>query len=217
MYISNYRRRSEAVFLIFFAFLLLCVGRLFFIQFFRSDYLTAIAKKQHNQLVELEPRRGTIYDCNLKAEAVNMSMDSLYAVPTVIKNKDGVIEQLMPILGVDRQYLEERLSRPKAFIWLARKMTPDKSESIKSANIKGLGFLKETKRIYPNSYLASHVLGFSGVDNVGLEGVERSFNHYLKGTPGWAIFLRDARMKKLDIWEKMVVPQDGMEDRRAHV
>ncbi len=211
MYISNYRRRSEAVFLIFFAFLLLCVGRLFFIQFFRSDYLTAIAKKQHNQLVELEPRRGTIYDCNLKAEAVNMSMDSLYAVPTVIKNKDGVIEQLMPILGVDRQYLEERLSRPKAFIWLARKMTPDKSESIKSANIKGLGFLKETKRIYPNSYLASHVLGFSGVDNVGLEGVERSFNHYLKGTPGWAIFLRDARMKKLDIWEKMVVPQDGMD------
>jgi len=197
--------------LIFFAFLLLCVGRLFFIQFFRSDYLTAIAKKQHNQLVELEPRRGTIYDCNLKAEAVNMSMDSLYAVPTVIKNKDGVIEQLMPILGVDRQYLEERLSRPKAFIWLARKMTPDKSESIKSANIKGLGFLKETKRIYPNSYLASHVLGFSGVDNVGLEGVERSFNHYLKGTPGWAIFLRDARMKKLDIWEKMVVPQDGMD------
>jgi len=211
VYISNYRRRSEAVFLIFFAFLLLCVGRLFFIQFFRSDYLTAIAKKQHNQLVELEPRRGTIYDCNLKAEAVNMSMDSLYAVPTVIKNKDGVIEQLMPILGVDRQYLEERLSRPKAFIWLARKMTPDKSESIKSANIKGLGFLKETKRIYPNSYLASHVLGFSGVDNVGLEGVERSFNHYLKGTPGWAIFLRDARMKKLDIWEKMVVPQDGMD------
>ncbi len=197
--------------MIFFAFLLLCVGRLFFIQFFRSDYLTAIAKKQHNQLVELEPRRGTIYDCNLKAEAVNMSMDSLYAVPTVIKNKDGVIEQLMPILGVDRQYLEERLSRPKAFIWLARKMTPDKSESIKSANIKGLGFLKETKRIYPNSYLASHVLGFSGVDNVGLEGVERSFNHYLKGTPGWAIFLRDARMKKLDIWEKMVVPQDGMD------
>jgi cell division protein FtsI (penicillin-binding protein 3) len=211
VYISNYRRRSEAVFLIFFAFLLLCVGRLFFIQFFRSDYLTAIAKKQHNQLVELEPRRGTIYDCNLKAQAFNMSMDSLYAVPTAIKNKESVIDQLMPILGTDRRYLEDRLNRPKSFIWLARKLTPDKSESIKNANIKGLGFLKETKRIYPNSYLASHVLGFSGVDNVGLEGIERSFNNYLKGTPGWAIFLRDARMKKLDIWEKMVVPQDGVD------
>ncbi|MDD5130102.1 MAG: penicillin-binding transpeptidase domain-containing protein [Candidatus Omnitrophica bacterium] len=209
MYISNYRRRCEAVFLLFFIFLLLCVGRLFFIQFFRSDYLTAIAKKQHNQLVELEPRRGTIYDCNLKAQAVNMSMDSLYAVPNAIKNKENVINQLLPILGVERSYLQERLNRKKSFIWLARKLTPEKSAAIKKLNIKGLGFVKETKRIYPNSYLASHVIGFSGMDNVGLEGVERGFNNYLKGVPGWAIFLRDARLKKLDIWEKMVVPVDG--------
>ncbi|MDP2927375.1 MAG: penicillin-binding transpeptidase domain-containing protein [Candidatus Omnitrophota bacterium] len=211
MYISNYRRRCEAVFLIFFLFLLLCVGRFFFIQFFRSDYLTSIAKKQHNQFVELEPRRGTIYDCNLKAQAFNMSMDSLYAVPNVIKNKEGVINQLLPILGVERSYLQERLSRKKSFIWLARKLTPQKSEAIKKLNIKGLGFLKETKRIYPNSYLASHIIGFSGMDNIGLEGVEMGFNNYLKGVPGWAIFLRDARLKKLDIWEKMVLPQDGLD------
>ena len=102
MYISNYRRKCEAVFFIFLIFLLFCVGRLFFIQFFRSDYLTAIAKKQHNQLVELEPRRGTIYDCNLKAQAFNMSLDSLYAVPNVITNKEGVIRQLLPILGTER-------------------------------------------------------------------------------------------------------------------
>jgi cell division protein FtsI (penicillin-binding protein 3) len=103
------------------------------------------------------------------------------------------------------------LSRKKSFIWLARKLTPEKSESIKKLNIKGLGFLRETKRIYPNSYLASHIIGFSGMDNIGLEGVERGFNKYLKGTPGWAIFLRDARLKKLDIWEKMVLPVDGMD------
>ena len=211
MYISNYRRKCEAVFLIFFIFLLLCVGRLFFIQFFRSDYLTLIAKKQHNQLVELEPRRGAIYDCNLKAQAFNMSMDSLYAVPNVIKDKESVINQLLPILGLERSYLAERLSRKKSFIWLARKIPPEDSEAIKELNIKGLGFLKETKRIYPNSYLASHIIGFSGMDNIGLEGVERSFNKYLKGTPGWAIFLRDARLKKLDIWEKMVAPIDGMD------
>jgi cell division protein FtsI (penicillin-binding protein 3) len=92
---------------------------------------------------------------------------------------------------------------------LARKLNPDKSAAIKKLNIKGLGFLKETKRIYPNSYLASHVIGFSGMDNVGLEGVERDYNRYLKGIGGWAIFLRDARQKKLDIWEKMVLPVDG--------
>ena len=197
--------------MIFFILLLLCVARLFFIQFFRSDFLTAIAKKQHSQLVELEPRRGTIYDCNLKAQAFNMSLDSLYAVPNVIKNKESVINQLLPILGVERSYLVERLSRKKSFIWLARKLAPEKSGAIKKLNIKGLGFLKETKRIYPNGYLISHIIGFSGMDNIGLEGVERGFNNYLKGVPGWAIFLRDARLKKLDIWEKMVLPVDGLD------
>ncbi len=211
MYISNYRRRNEAVFLVFFIFLLLCVGRLFFIQFFRSNYLTAIANKQHNQLVELEPRRGAIYDCNLKMQAFNMSMDSLYAVPNAIKNKEMVINQLLPILGAERSYLQERLNRKKAFIWIARKLTPEKSEAIKKLNIKGLGFVKETKRIYPNSYLASHIIGFSGMDNVGLEGAERDFNRYLAGTSGWAIFLRDAHLKKLDIWEKMILPVDGLD------
>ena len=197
--------------MIFFIFLLICVGRLFFIQFFRSSYLTSIAKKQHNQLVELEPRRGAIYDCNLKTQAFNMSMDSLYAVPNTIKNKEYVINQLLPILGVERSYLTDRLNRKKSFIWLARKLTPDKSDKIKQLNLKGPGFMKETKRIYPNSYLASHIIGFSGMDNVGLEGTERSFDKYLKGTPGWAIFLRDARLKKLDIWEKMVLPVDGLD------
>lgn len=138
-----------------------------------------------------------------------MSMDSLYAVPNSIQDKETVINKLLPILGVDRAYLKDRLYRKKAFIWIARKLNPDKSAAIKKLNIKGLGFMKETKRIYPNSYLASHIIGFSGMDNIGLEGVERDFNRYLAGTPGWAIFLRDARLKKLDIWEKMVLPVDG--------
>ena len=140
-----------------------------------------------------------------------MSLDSLYAVPNDIKNKETVINQLLPILGGERSYLQDRLYRKKAFIWLARKLTPEKSAAIKKLNIKGLGFLKETKRIYPNSYLASHIIGFSGMDNLGLEGIERDFNKYLKGKPGWAIFLRDARQKKLDIWERMVLPVDGLD------
>ncbi|MBU0547475.1 MAG: penicillin-binding protein 2 [Candidatus Omnitrophica bacterium] len=199
--------------MVFFISLLICIGRLFFIQFFRSSYLTSIARKQHNQLVELEPRRGTIYDCNLKAQAFNLSMDSLYAEPNTIKDgdKEDIIEKLLPVLGTDRAYLRDRLYRKKSFIWLARKITSDKAEAIKALKIKGLGFIKETKRIYPNSYLASHVIGFSGMDSIGLEGAERDFDKYLKGSAGWALFLRDARQKKLDIWEKMVLPVDGLD------
>jgi len=138
-------------------------------------------------------------------------MDSLFAVPNEIKAKEKIITQLNSILGLKRSYLEDRLNRKKSFIWIARKIDPDKAAAIKKLNVKGLGFLKETKRIYPNSYLASHILGFSGMDNTGLEGVERDYNRFLKGNAGWAIFLRDARQKKLDIWEKMVLPVDGEE------
>ncbi len=211
MYISNYHRRSEAVFLFFIIFLIFCISRLFFIQFFRSSYLTGIAKRQQNLFVELEPARGRIYDCNLKPQTINLSADSLYASPNEIpdKDKERIIRQLLPILKLDYAYLKDRLYRKKSFIWIARKVSTEQSQAIKNLHIKGLGFLRESKRVYPNSYLTSHIIGFAGLDNTGLEGIEIYYDKYLKGEAGWAIFLRDARQKKLDFWEKMVLPKDG--------
>lgn len=211
MYISNYRRRSEAVFLFFLLLLLACISRLFFIQFFKSSYLAEIANKQHNLFVELEPVRGTIYDTNLKPQAINLPVESLYASPAEMKEKDKelAIRQVSGILGIDQSWLRQRFARKKSFVWLARKMSPEKAESIKKLNIKGLGFLKESRRSYPNSYLASHVIGFAGMDNRGLEGLEAVCDRYLKGELGWAVFLRDARQKRLDLWERMVLPKDG--------
>ena len=211
MYISNYHRRSGAVFLFFIGFSILCISRLLFIQFFRSSYLTRIAKSQYNLYLELEPRRGTIYDSNLKPQAVNLVADSLYAIPAEIRDKDkeGIIKQLMPILNADYAYLKDRLYRKKSFIWLARKISSQQAEAIQRLNIKGLDFIKESKRCYPNGYLASHVIGFAGLDNAGLESIELYYDKYLKGQSGCALFLRDARQKKLDLWEKMVLPKDG--------
>ncbi len=211
VYIVNYRRRTAAVFLFFFVFLIFCISRLFFIQFFRSSYFAKLAQKQHNLFVELEARRGTIYDSNLKPQAVNISVDSLYASPNAIRDKDKgkIINQLLPILNVDYAYLKDRLYRQKSFIWLARKISPARAEAIRKLNIKGLDFLKESKRCYPNGYLASHITGFSGLDNIGLEGIELYYDSYLKGKSGWALILRDARQKKLNLEEKMVLPGDG--------
>lgn len=212
MYISNYRRRNEAVFLLFFVFLIFCIARLFFIQFFKSTYLAGIANKQHNLFIELEPLRGIIYDTNLKPQTVNIPMDSLYASANAIQDKDKerIIRQLSQILNINQTYLRDRLYRKKSFIWLARKLTPAQSQAIKKLNIKELGFLKESKRFYPNSYLASQIIGFAGLDNAGLEGIEVYRDKYLKGEPGWAVFLRDARQKKLGpLEEKMVLPKNG--------
>ncbi|MDI6758831.1 MAG: penicillin-binding transpeptidase domain-containing protein [Candidatus Omnitrophota bacterium] len=211
MYISSHRRRSKTAFLFFFAFLIICIARLFFIYFFRSNYLDNLAKKQHNFFVELEPLRGAIYDSNLKPQALNLPANSLYASANEIKDRDKekIIKELSPILNLSQKYLRDRLYRKKSFIWLARKITQEQTEAIKKLNLKGLGFIKENRRSYPNAYLASHVIGFAGLDNTGLEGIELVFDKYLKGQPGWALFLRDARQKKLDIWEKMVLPKDG--------
>ena len=161
--------------------------------------------------MELEPLRGVIYDCNLKPQTLNLPVDSLYASPNSIKDNDRelIIRQLSGILSVKEDYLRDKLIRKKSFVWLARKVSAEQSEAIKKLNIKGLGFLRETKRSYANAYLASQIIGFAGIDNNGLEGSELYLDKYLRGEPGWAIFLRDARQKKLDIWEKMVLPREG--------
>lgn len=211
MYIINYRRRANAVFLLFIAFLSLCIFRLLYIQFFRAHYFAGLAKKQHNLFLELEPRRGTIFDTNLKPQALNISVDSLYATPNTIieKDKQALLRALGPILKVDQAYLKDRLYRKKAFVWLARKISPQQSEAIRKLGIKGVDFIKESKRCYPNGYLASHILGFAGLDNAGLEGLELYYDKYLKGTSGWTLALRDARQKRLKLEERMVSPVDG--------
>jgi cell division protein FtsI (penicillin-binding protein 3) len=211
VHINNYRRRFDGVFFFFIIFLVICIARLFIIQFLRSGYLAAQARKQHSLFVELEPRRGTIYDSHLRPQAVNTSVDSLYASPQEItdKDKEAVIKTISGILNLDQSFLRDRLYRQKSFVWLARKISPEQSREIKSLKIKGLGFIRESRRCYPNSYLASHTIGFAGLDNVGLEGIELYYDKYLKGQPGWAMMLRDARQKKIDISESMVSPKNG--------
>ncbi|HPL82890.1 MAG TPA: penicillin-binding transpeptidase domain-containing protein [Candidatus Omnitrophota bacterium] len=163
--------------------------------------------------MELEPFRGVIYDANLKPQTLNLPADSLYASPNMMKEKDKetAILKLSGILDCSKDYLRSRLYRKKSFIWLARKVTPEQAEKIKQLKIRNLGFIRESKRSYPNTYLASQVIGFAGIDNRGLEGIELYLDKYLRGIPGWGIFLRDARQKRLDIYEKMVPPKEGMD------
>ncbi len=211
MYISSFHRRLSAVFLLFLVFLGFCIVRLAYLQFFRSKYLSNLAQKQYNLFVELEPRRGAIFDANAKPQAVNIPADSLYACPNQMKesDKEAAVRQLAPILRVSQDYLRGRIYRKAAFIWLARKIDEGVAVKIRQLKIRGIDFIKESKRCYPNGYLAAQVMGFAGMDNTGLEGLELYYNRYLKGESGWVLFLRDARQKKLDIWEKMVAERDG--------
>ncbi len=209
MYINNYTRRRRLIFCILFIFFFISLARLFFIQCFRNKYLTLLARKQQNLFIDLEPQRGTIFDRNLRPLAINLPSESLYAVPVEIKDKKGTVELLSSILETEQSYLKKRLNSDKQFIWLARKLSPDVVDRIKKLNLAGLYFIRESKRVYPNLHLASHLIGFAGLDNKGLEGVELFYDQYLVGTSGWGVLLRDARQERLGLWEKLVMPHNG--------
>ena len=211
MHIKEFSRRFYIISLLFLISFVFVICRLIYTQFFHSHYLSAIADKQHSLYIELIPQRGIIYDSSLRPLAINIAADSLYAVPREIKDKGKVISLIQPILNADYGYLKDRLSRNKSFVWLARKITPQAAEKIKTLKIKGLGLIRENKRVYPNGYLAAHSIGFTGIDNQGLEGLEALYEKYLKGRAGWAFFLRDARQNRLNISQEMSPPEDGLD------
>ena len=211
MYIRKYSLRFISVFL----FLLVCLSvfsvKLALIQFFRSEHLVDLAAKQHNHYVTLEPRRGTIFDRQMRPLALNMEVYSLYANPRQMsaEDKHRVLEELPELLGLDPVFLKTRLARRKYFVWLARKLPIDVMHRIRRLKIRGLDFVKEGKRYYPNKSLAAHVVGFAGMDNTGLEGLELEFDRILKGTEGWVQILRDAKQRDLLIEKAYTPPQDG--------
>ncbi|MBF0593506.1 MAG: penicillin-binding protein [Candidatus Omnitrophica bacterium] len=211
MYFQRHPTRIGFIFFFIFFLLILFIIKLSLIQVFRSSYLADKAEKQHNHVVDLEPRRGTIYDRDLRSLALNVAAYSLFANPKAMKaeQKEEAVRQVASVLGVSGEEIARKLDKPKSFIWLARKMPQDQYERLKGIKLHGLGFIKESKRFYPNGELAAHVMGFANIDNVGLQGVELEFDKYLHGTKGVAQFLRDARQRDLMIEKDFIAPKDG--------
>ncbi|MBF0618998.1 MAG: penicillin-binding protein [Candidatus Omnitrophica bacterium] len=181
------------------------------IQVFRADYLAEKAEKQHNHVVELEPRRGTIYDRDMRALALNVGAYSLYVNPKSMTEdqKSRVAESVAPVLGVSVGGLATLMEKPKHFVWLARKVPQDVYEKINAMKLRGAGFVRESKRFYPSGEMAAHVIGFANIDNIGLQGVELEYDKYLRGEKGMAQFLRDARQRDLLIEKDFVPARDG--------
>jgi cell division protein FtsI (penicillin-binding protein 3) len=210
----HFQKYPPRVGLIFFAFLFLIIlffFKLSLIQVFRADYLADKAEKQHNHVVEMDPVRGTIYDRNMRSLALNVGAYSVFANPRSMTDaqKSLAARAVAKVLGASVQEYAQRMEKPKYFVWLARKVAPDQYEALKAQKIPGIGFVKESKRFYPNGDMAAHVIGFANVDNKGLQGVELEYDQYLHGTKGMAQFLRDARMRDLMIEKDFIAPKDG--------
>lgn len=161
-------------------------------------------------MIELQPVRGAIYDRNMKPFAFSINMDSIYANPRMIKDPVKAARVLSEILDLDSASLVKKFTQDKAFVWVKRKVSPAVSEKVKALKFSFIGFVKEPKRYYPNERMACHVVGFAGLDNVGLEGIEMTQNQYLRGEQGWYYAKQDAKQRKLPSYKnKIIPPVDG--------
>ncbi len=158
----------------------------------RAEY-TSLAEKQYQRRITLPARRGMITDRHGEELAVEVEIDSIYADARKVKKPNTSAAVLASVLGVDESKLLKKLTSKRHFVWLARRVSPDVAQQVHDLGLSGIHLLKESKRGYPSRNLASHVIGFAGIDAVGLEGVELKFDKFLKGQKNAVHGLRDAK------------------------
>ena len=168
------------------------VLRLVYLQVYQRAELSVRAERQQERVVKLDPKRGTIYDRMGRELAVSLEVDSVYGVPSGIDNPRPLAQHLSRILREDSHTLEKKLRGDKQFVWLSRKVEPGRAQQVRALNNKEIGIRLESKRFYPKKTLAGPVLGFLGVDNGGLEGLELTYDKTLRGMNGWVIAEKDA-------------------------
>ncbi len=175
------------------------VGRAFYLQILQHENLVKKADKQHQHRVDLTPARGSILDSNGTTLAESIHMDSCYAEPRRIKDVDGTAGVLAPILGIPKGELVAKLSVNKSFIWVERWLAPDVAARVRNMRLPGIGFAPESKRFYPNMEIAAHVVGFTGHDPNGLEGIELKYDSTILGNTGYMITERDALGRNITV------------------
>jgi cell division protein FtsI (penicillin-binding protein 3) len=166
--------------------------RLVTLQVLQAAELTARADRQHQKTVTLEGARGTVTDRHGKVLAMNVEVPSIFGVPTSLDSPANAARSLSPVLHIRREEIEKKLRQDKHFVWLARKVEPEQGHRLEQLSIDGIGMVMEGRRFYPKGPLLSHVLGFVGMDGLGLEGLERRYESQLHGEKRLTILQRDA-------------------------
>lgn len=196
----------------------LIATRLVWLQVVRHHDWTERASKQQQRTFEVAPRRGILYDRNLRELAVTVLAESVYAVPSELgDNRSNVADLLSGIVHADptdtftaRNSILARLNASRNFAWVARKLTPEQVQRVRELNLKGVYFQKEFKRFYPNTDLAAQTLGYVGIDDTGLGGMEREFEDDLHGTPGHVLTAVDAKRHALTSDEREPLPGQNL-------
>ena len=176
--------------------------RLIYLQVFRYGTFEQRAQHQQQRTEEVSAPRGIIFDRNGQELAMSINVDSVFAVPAEMPKPASTISLIARITKQDPRELLAKCEASKSFCWLARKPDPEISARIRSLNLRGVYFQKESKRYYPKGDLAAQVLGYVGMDDSGLSGIEREYESQLHGRPGAMLISVDARKKWFGSVEK---------------
>lgn len=181
-------------------------ARLVTLQVIERADLVARAARQQMRTIYPPAKRGDIVDRRGRMLATSVDADTVYAVPSEIGDEPAAVAKLCQALGdctgKERQTLLERLGKQSAFAYVRRQVSPEQAERIAKLNLDGIGFMKESRRFYPNRELASHVLGYVGIDNKGLGGVEAAYESQITGKPGQILVYTDARRHAFNRFER---------------
>ena len=208
------RRRLTIVLLVGILLFSIIDLRLGYVQFALGDVLTDRAKDSWSRNITFEPGRGEILDRNGVPLATNMSAPTVMVVPRQIVDPNDVADKLAKVLNSSKQDIYTQITKNTSMVRLkeGRKITHDKAKDIRGLDLKGVYIAEDSKRHYPFGSYLSHVLGFAGIDNQGLMGLELYYDKELKGQKGYVQFYSDAKGRRMpDIADDYVPPIDGLD------
>jgi cell division protein FtsI (penicillin-binding protein 3) len=181
-------------------------ARLVYLQVIDKADLVKRAARQQMQTIPLTGKRGDIVDRRGRVLATSVDADTIYAVPSAIEDEAATVAKLCGALGdctkSERQDLVERLKRQRNFAYIRRQVLPEEAARVKALGLDGVEFEKESRRYYPNKELASHLLGFVGLDNKGLGGIESAYDSQIRGKEGKILVHVDSRRHAFSRFER---------------
>lgn len=191
------RIRIRFVALLFFVCLSFILLRAVHLQIITRDRLAAIARKQTETVILIDPKRGPIFDRKMQELAVSLNVESIYVRPRELESPEDAITRLGTTLGMRTEKLRKRVGSGSPYVWIKRGADPADAERVRALGITGVGFTPEGRRFYPHIRLAGKLMGFVGVDGKGLEGLELQYDSVLRGKQGRVYARRDARRRRI--------------------
>jgi len=203
--------RISVVYTFFFLLFFLLSARIIYLQVVKKSSFGDLARRQHIKIIPLKGQRGRIFDSKGRILATNINVYSVYVDPGGIDNKDYVAKILAQNLHLDEEKILIKLRKECHFVWIKRKVSLYDKKNIESFKLKGVYFLKEKMRFYPQGHLASHILGGVNVDNEGIEGVELFYDKFLKGKEGFVSVLRDSLSRNIFLYPQIFESKRGLD------